>query len=149
MTAKPSRVAVDETAVTIRTEQSWLYAAIDLETTLLLGVRISDRHGMDPAAEFLGRLTENHDLSDATFLVNRIGYLTALVQCDLSGHLDYVDRTLIEKWFQTLSMRIAVSSDVDGRASQRWLTTFVHYHNTQRLNQVLENRIPAEEVMNQ
>ena len=37
-TAKPSRVAVDETAVTIGTERYWVYAAIDLETKPLLGV---------------------------------------------------------------------------------------------------------------
>jgi putative transposase len=53
--AKPSRVAVDETAVTIGTEQHWLYAAIDVETKLLLGVRLSDRRGTDPAAAFLGQ----------------------------------------------------------------------------------------------
>jgi transposase-like protein len=32
LTAKPSRVAVDEAAVQIGTEQNWLYAAIDVET---------------------------------------------------------------------------------------------------------------------
>jgi hypothetical protein len=36
-----------------------------------------------------------------------------------------------------------------GRVStQRWLTTFGHYYNTQRPNRALENRTPAEEVMN-
>jgi putative transposase len=69
-TAKPSRVAVDETAVTIGAEQYWLYAAIDVETKLLLGVHISDRRGTDPAAAFLSQLAEIHDLSDATFLVD-------------------------------------------------------------------------------
>ncbi len=34
--AKPSRVAVDETAVKINGEWSWLYAAIDLDTELIL-----------------------------------------------------------------------------------------------------------------
>ena len=52
---QPSRVAVDVTAVKIGTEQYWLYAAIDVETKLLLGVWISPRRGTDPAAEFLGR----------------------------------------------------------------------------------------------
>jgi putative transposase len=51
-TTKPSRVTVDETAVKIGTEQYWLYAAIDLETKLLLGVRISERRRTDPAAAF-------------------------------------------------------------------------------------------------
>jgi putative transposase len=150
-TASPSRVAVDETAVTIDTEQYWLYAAIDVETKLLLGVRISERRGTDPAAAFLGRLAEKHDLSDATFLVDGISYLTALARCDLRGHLDYVDRNLIEKWFQTLAMRIDRFHQtwMGGRASAaRWLTAFVHYYNTQRPNQALANRTPAEEVMN-
>ncbi len=35
-----------------------------------------------------------------------MGNLTALEWCDLRGHLDYVERNLIEKWFQTLPMRI-------------------------------------------
>jgi putative transposase len=98
-TAKPSRVAVDETAVKIGNEQQWLYAAIDVEMKLLLGVRLSQRRGTDPAATFLGQLAEKHDLSDATFLVDGMGYLTALARCDLGGQLDYVERNKIEKWF--------------------------------------------------
>jgi putative transposase len=69
----------------------------------------------------------------------------------LTDHLDYVDRNLIEKWFQTLTMRIDRFHQtwMGGRASaQRWLTAFAHYYNTQRPNQALNNRTPAEEVMN-
>jgi putative transposase len=150
-TASPSRVAVDETAITIGTQRHWLYAAIDVKTKLLLDVWISPRRGTDPAAAFLGRLAEKHDLSEATFLVDGMGYLTALARCDLRGHLDYVKRNLIEKWFQTLAMRIDRFHQtwMGRRASaQRWLTAFVHYYNTQRPNQALENRTPAAEVMN-
>ncbi|MFC7010031.1 IS6 family transposase [Halalkalicoccus salilacus] len=150
--ARLRRVAVDETVVTIGTEQQWLYAAIDIETKLMLGVRIFDRRGTDPAAAFLGQLAEKHDLSKTTFLVDGMSYLTALARCDLRGHLDYVDQNLIEKWFQTLAMRIDQFHQtwMGGRASaQRWLVAFVHYYTTQRLNQVLNNRTPAEQVMNQ
>ena len=36
-----------------------------------------------------------------------------------------------------------------GRASTaHWLTAFVHYYNTQRPNQALDDRTPAAEVMN-
>ena len=42
-TAKPSRVAVDETAVKINGEQSWLYAAIDIDTKLILDVALFGR----------------------------------------------------------------------------------------------------------
>lgn len=53
------------------TEQHWLYAAIDTETKLLLGIRLSERR-TDLAAEFLGQLAEKHDLLAATFLVDGI-----------------------------------------------------------------------------
>ena len=56
------RVAVDETAVKINGEWSWLYAAIDLDTKLILGVDLFGTHGTDPAAAFLHRLSEKHDL---------------------------------------------------------------------------------------
>jgi putative transposase len=46
-TAQPSRVAVDETAVKINGEWSWLYAAIDTETTLILDVALFGRYGTD------------------------------------------------------------------------------------------------------
>jgi transposase-like protein len=100
--AKPKRVAVDETAVKINGEWSWQYAAIDIETKLILDVELFGRHGTDPAAAFLQRLTEKHDLSEAVFLVDGYGYQTALARLRLSGRLDYVERNLIEKWFHTL-----------------------------------------------
>ena len=145
-----SRVAVDETAITIGTDRYWVYAAIDLETKLLLDVSVSRRRGTDPAAAFLGQLAEKHDVSETTFLVDGMGYPTALARCDLSGHLDYVMRNLIEKWFQTLSMRIDRFHQtwMGGRASAaRWLTASRYYYNTQRPNHALDNRTPAEEVM--
>ncbi len=49
-----------------RNRATWLYAAIDVETKLLLDIWIFPRRGTDPAAEFLGRLAEKHDLSGAT-----------------------------------------------------------------------------------
>ena len=103
--ASPRRVAVDETAVQIRDEWRWLYVAIDLDSKLLLGVRLSQRRGTTPAAAFLRDLIEQNDLSEAWFLIDGTGYLTALARLGLSGDLDYVDRNLIEKWFQTLKMR--------------------------------------------
>ncbi len=66
--AQPKRVAVDETTVKINDEWS-LYATIDTETTLILDVALFDRHGTDPAAAFLHRLREKHDLAEAEFLV--------------------------------------------------------------------------------
>ena len=96
--AQPTRVAVDETAVQVGTEWYWLYAAIDLDSKLLLGVHLSQRRGTTPAAAFLVDLKAHHDLSDAYFLVDGFGYLTALARTDLRGDLEYVHRNTIEKW---------------------------------------------------
>lgn len=43
---------------------------------------------------------------DAEFLVDDIGYLTALARTDLTGHLEYSERNIVEKLFQTYTMRI-------------------------------------------
>ena len=132
--AAPSRVAVDETAVKINSEWSWVYATIDTETKLLLGIKVFDQHGTDQAAAFLSGLAEKHDLSDAVFLVDGDGYRTALFRIGLSGHLDYTERNLIEKWFHTLKPRIDrfYTSWVGSRPSvQQWLEQFVHYYNHQ------------------
>lgn len=51
-TAKPSRVVVDEMAVKIGTERHRLYAAIDVETKLLLGAVVFERRGTNSAAVF-------------------------------------------------------------------------------------------------
>lgn len=69
-TEQPSRVAVDKTAVKIDSEWHWLYAAIDTETKFILDVTLFGRHGTDSASVFLHRLSEKHDLSDSTFLVD-------------------------------------------------------------------------------
>ena len=94
--AQPKRVAVDETAVKINGEWSWLYAAIDIDTKLILDVALFGRHGTDPAAAFLHRLDEKYDLSDTVFLVDQFGYRTALARLGLNGRVDYTDRNLIE-----------------------------------------------------
>jgi putative transposase len=150
-TASPSRVAVDETAVKINGEWSWLYAAIDLDTKLILDVALFGRHGTDPAAAFLSRLAEKHDLSDTTFLVDQFGYRTALARLGLNGRVDYTDRNLIEKWFHTLKMRLDRfhNSWVGSRRSVRqWLALFAHYYNRLRPHQSLGDRTPADEVLN-
>lgn len=53
-----------------KNQPPWLYATIDAETKLLLGVRVSDRRRTDPAAVFLSQPAEKHDFSETTFLVN-------------------------------------------------------------------------------
>ena len=74
--AKSDPVAVDETAIKINGEWSWFYAAIDLDTKLILDVELFGRQGTDPAAAFLHGLRQKHDLPDAVFLVDQFGYRT-------------------------------------------------------------------------
>jgi transposase-like protein len=55
------------------------------------------RRETDPAAAFLHRLGEKHDVSEAEFLVDTADYLTAPLRRGLSGHLEYRKRNTIEK----------------------------------------------------
>jgi putative transposase len=147
--AQPTRVAVDETAVTINGEWFWLYAAINIDTKLILDVALFGRHGTDPAAAFLRGLREKHDLSDATFLVDQFGYQTALSRLGLSGQGDDTDRNLIGKWFHTLTMRVDRfhNSWVGSRANVReWLEQLMHYYNRQRPHHALDGKTPVEQV---
>ncbi|ELZ15678.1 IS6 family transposase [Natrinema limicola] len=150
-TAAPSRVAVDEKQIEVDGETKWLYAAIDTESKLLLEIDVYSRRGTDPAAAFLHRLTEKHDVSDTEFLVDGGGYLTALFRHDLSGQLNYTDRNHIEKWFQTVSMRIDRFHSFwrgSPASARRWLKRFRHHYNHDRPNQALDGRTPAQEVLN-
>ncbi|SIS15601.1 Transposase (or an inactivated derivative) [Natronorubrum thiooxidans] len=150
-TAAPSRVAVDEKQIEVDGEKKWLYAAIDTESKLLLEIDVHSRRGTDPAAAFLHRLTEKHDVSDTEFLVDGGGYLTALFRHDLSGQLNYTDRNHIEKWFQTVSMRIDRFHSFwrgSPASARRWLRQFRHHYNHDRPNQALDGRTPAQEVLN-
>ncbi len=142
---------MDETAIKINGEWSWLYAAIDIDTKLILDVQLFGRHGTDPAAAFLLGRREKHDLSDATFLVNQFGDRTGLTRLGLNGRVNYTDRYLIEKWFHGLKMRIDRfhNSWVGSRVSAReWFDQLVHYYNHQRPHQSLDGGTPADEVLN-
>ena len=150
-TVEPSRVAVDEKQIEEDGEKKWLYAAIDTDSKLLLDIDVYSRRGIDPAAAFLHRLTEKHDVVDAEFLVNGGGYLTALFRHELSGQLNYRKRNHIEKWFQTISMRIERFHSFwrgSQSSARRWLRRFRHHYIHDRPNQTLDNRTPAKEMLN-
>ena len=107
------------------------------------------RRGTDPAAAFLSRLAEHHDLSEAELLVDSFGYRTALSRLGLSGQVEYSGRNRIERWFQTLKQRTERfdTTWIGGPANiRRRLKRFVHYYNTQRPHQALNGRTPAEET---
>lgn len=61
-TASRPRIAVDETAVKINDEWSWLNATVYVETKLILNVALFGCHGTDPAAVFFSNLAEKHGL---------------------------------------------------------------------------------------
>jgi len=150
-TASPSRVAVDEKQIEVGGENKWLYAAVDGNSKLLLEGDVYSRRGTDPAAAFLHRLTKKHDVADTEFLVDAGGYLTALACHELSGRLDYHIRNHIEKWFQTVAMRIDRFHSFwwgSHRSAKQWLRRFRHHYNHERSNQALDGRTPAEEVQN-
>jgi transposase-like protein len=150
-TASPSRVAVDEKQIEVDGEKRWLYAAIDTESKLLLEIDVYSRRGTDPAAAFLHRLTEKHDVSETEFLVDAGGYLTALFRHELSGQLNYTERNHIEKWFQTVTMRIDRFHSFwrgSQASARRWLQRYRHHYNHDRPNQALDGRTPVEEVLN-
>jgi len=132
-----ARVAVDEKQIKVDGEKNWLYAAIDTESKLLLEIDVYSRRGTDPAAAFLHRLTEKHDVSDTGFLVDSGSYLTALFRHDLCGQRNYTDRNHIEKWFQTVSMRIDCFHSFwrgNPASARRWLKQFRHHYNHDRPN---------------
>ncbi|KOX92439.1 IS6 family transposase [Haloarcula rubripromontorii] len=145
--AQPARVAVDETAVKIDGEWQWLYAAVDLDSLYLLDCTVFSRHGTDPAAAFLHRLTEKYDLADTEFLVDAYGYRTALSRLGLSGRVEHADRNHIEKWFHTFKMRsdrFHTSWVGSRRAVTEWCQQFRQYYNQQRPNQALDGKTPVE-----
>lgn len=100
---------------------------------------------------FLHHFTERHDVSDTEFLVDAAGYLTALARRELSGQLNYTERNHIEKWFQTVTMRIDYFHSFwqgSQKSAKRWLRRFRYHYDHDRPNKALNGRTPVEEVQN-
>ncbi len=147
-TTEPDRVAVDEKQIQLgEEEKAWLYAVIDVETKVVLHARLSQNRGTDPATTFLKELKEEHRVGDAEFLVDAMGYLTALAKTDLSGHYDYSERNIVEKLFQTYTMRVGRFHETwngSQPSAERWLTAYTAYYNHHRSHQALENQTPIK-----
>ena len=147
-TAEPDRVAVDEKQIQLENEQkAWLYAAIDVDSKVVFHARLSWHRGRDPAEQFLAELKEKHRVGDAEFLVDGMGYLTALARTDLGGELNYTDRNIVEKLFQTYTMRIERFHETwngNQASAERWLTAYTAYYNHHRSHQSLTNQPPVE-----
>jgi putative transposase len=147
-TAEPDRVAVDEKQVQLAEEREvWLYAAIDIDSKVVHHAQFSEHCGTDPVTSFLRELKEKHRISNAEFLVDGMGYLTALAKTDLSGHLNYTDRNIVEKLFRTFTIRIGRFHETwngSQPSAERWLTAYAYYYNHLRSHQALDNRPPVE-----
>ena len=147
-TADPDRIAVDEKQIQLEEEQKvWLYAAIDVDSKVVLHARLSQHRGTEPATTFLRELKEEHRVCDAEFLVDGMGYLTALARTDLTGDLNYSERNIVEKLFQTYTMRVGRFHETwngSQPSAERWLTAYTAYYNNLRSHQALENQTPIE-----
>ena len=145
-TAEPDRVAVDEKQTQVENEQKvWLYAAIDVDSKVVLHARLSQNRGTGPTTAFLRELKEKHHVSDAEFLVDGIGYLTALAKTDLLGDLNCSERNIVEKLLQTYTMRVERFHETwnGGQSSaERWLTAYTAYYN-HNLNSALHVEVGA------
>jgi len=86
------------------------------------------------------------ELLHVEFLVDGMGYLTALARTGLAGDLNYSDRT-VEKLFQTFTMRIDRFHEIwngSQTSAERWLTAYTAYYNHFRSHQALDNQPPIK-----
>ena len=147
-TVEPDRIAVDEKQIQLEEgEKAWLYAAIDIDSKLVLHARLSQRRGTEPATTFLRELKKEHRVADAEFFVDGMGYLTAFAKTDLTGDLNYSERNLVEKLFQTYTMRVGRFHETwngSQPSAERWLTAYTAYYNQHRSHQALENQTPID-----
>ena len=91
--------------------------------------------------------SKRNTASDAEFLVDGMGYLTALAKTGLLGDLTYSDRNIVEKLFQTCTMRVGRFHEAwngSQPALNAWLTAYTASYNRLRSHQALENQTPIE-----
>ena len=113
----------------------------------MLHARLSQHRGTEPATTFLRELKEEHRVADAVFLVDGMGYLTALARTNLTGDLNYSERNIVEKLFQTYTMRVGRFHETwngSQPSAERWLTAYTAYYNQHRSHQALENQTPID-----
>ncbi|EMA55907.1 integrase [Halococcus salifodinae DSM 8989] len=76
-----------------------------------------------------------------------MGYLTALAKTDLLGDLNYSERNIVEKLFQTYTMRVGRFHETwngSQPAFGAWLTADTASYDHLRNHQTLENQISLE-----
>jgi len=99
----PNQIAVDETVIRINSEQYWLYAAVNPETSELLHVRLSSPTTTALTEISLRELRQKHGVDDALFPVDATPHLKSAVrraglrfQVDRHGNRNSVERVFRE-----------------------------------------------------
>lgn len=76
-----------------------------------------------------------------------MGYLTALAKTDLTGDLNYSERNVVEKLFQTYTMRVGRFHETwngSRPSAERRLTAYTAYYNQHRSHQALDDQTPVD-----
>lgn len=73
--------------------------------------------------------------------------LTALAHTNLIRNPNYTDINIVEKLFQTCTVRIEGFYETwngNQASAERWLTAYTVWYNHHRSHQALENQLPVE-----
>jgi putative transposase len=126
----PDHIAVDETVIQLDDEQYWLYAAVDPKTNELLYTKLEPTTTKVLAHSFLTKLSENHDVSDAVFLVD--GSHSLQDACQRHGfdfrYEKHGNRNAVERVFREIKRRTLCFSNcfsnADAETADDWLRSF-------------------------
>ncbi|WP_247004482.1 IS6 family transposase [Halosolutus gelatinilyticus] len=130
-----NHVVLDETVIRINSQQYWLYAACNPETTNLFHVRLFPTTTTAATQMFLAELREKHSVDSAVFLVDGAQHLqTALSRAGLRFHPErHGNRNSIERIFRELKRRTSSFSNcfshVFPETAENWLQTFARWFN--------------------
>ena len=115
----PDHVAVDETVIQLNDEQYWLYAAVDAATNELLHTTLEPTRNTMIAQTFLAEIGEQHDVSEAVFLVDGAQSLQAA--CRRMGYdfryEKHGNRNSVERVFREIKRRTICFSNCFSNAS--------------------------------
>lgn len=94
----------------------WLNAAIDVCLDLVLHARLHDQVLISLSSSLVN---QTRDPAPGTRCLSSMGYAnpTVLIRTNLSGDLNYTDRNIVEKLFQTFILRVGGIS----RGVERWV----------------------------
>ena len=153
--AKPNHIVLDETVIRINSQQFWLYAAVDPKTHKFLHVRLFTTTTTVSTQRFLQELQENHDVSDAVFLVDHAKDLAAaLRRMGLRFHpVRHGNRNAVERVFREVKRRTSSFGNSFGHVApttaETWLQAFAVRWNSLNYIRWRSSTIPVESSPNQ